>query len=416
MTASCVTASEDDVLAEQIKTWWDIESYASRCDVSGRSKDDEKALQMLEQTTKFDGERYEVGLLWKRRNPFLPNNYSSALNQMKSLEYRLERQPELKKLYQDTIKVDVEKGFVRILKQEELEATKMERQWYVPHHPEENPNKPGKVRRVCNAASKFRGISLNDNLLTGTDLLQNLIGIIFRFREQKIAITADIEAMFLQVKVQQEDCKVLRFLWRDNPNEPFKVYEYGRHIFGAKSLPTCANYALQQVARDYAQESPQIFKLIMRNFYKDDFVKSVPSAEQAIEIYKLLPAMLAKGGFQLTKWISNCEQTMTSIDQDDKSPASSKTFEAQPTSPSILGLQWNVDADNLEVCRRMQKEIPVKITQRAVLSHVSALFDSLGIVSPFTIRMRLLLKSIWKENRQSWVKELIEENRHEFKK
>ena len=51
MTASCVTASEDDALAEQIKTWWDIEPYASRCDVSGRSKEDEKALQMLEQTT-----------------------------------------------------------------------------------------------------------------------------------------------------------------------------------------------------------------------------------------------------------------------------------------------------------------------------------------------------------------------------
>ena len=351
MTASCVTASEDDVLAEQIKTWWDIESYASRCDVSGRSKDDEKALQMLKQTTKFDGERYEVGLLWKRRDPFLPNNYSSALSQTKSLDFRLEKKPELKKLYQDTIKVDVEKGFVKILKQEQLEATKLEKQWYVPHHPVQNPNKPGKVRRVCNAASKFRGTSLNDNLLTGPDLLQNLIGIIFRFREQRVAITADIEAMFLQVKVPPEDCIVLRFLWRDNPNKPVKVYEYGRHIFGAKSSPTCANYALQQVARDNAQESPPITKLIMRNFYMDDFVKSVPSAEQAIEIYKLLRAMLAKGGFQLTKCISNCEQTMTSIDQDDKSPASSKTFEAEPTSPSILGLQWNVDAGNLEVCR-----------------------------------------------------------------
>ena len=129
-----------------------------------------------------------------------------------------------------------------------------------------NPNKPGNVRRVCNAASKFRGISLNDNLLTRPDLLQNLIGIIFRFKEQKVAITADIEAMLLQVKVPPEDCKMLRFLWRDHPNEPVKVYEYGRHIFGTKSSPTCANYALQQVARDNAQESPQITKLIMRNF------------------------------------------------------------------------------------------------------------------------------------------------------
>ena len=145
----------------------------------------------------------------------------------------------------------------------------------------------------------------------------------------------------------------------------------------------------------------------------DEFVKSVPSAEQAIEIYKLLRAMLASGGFQLTKWISNCEQTMTTIGQADKSPSSSKTFEAGPFSPSILGLQWNVDADNLEVCRGMLKEIPVKITQRPELSHVSAVFNPLGIVSRFTIRMRL--KSIWKENGQSWDKELIEGNRHEFK-
>ena len=222
--------------------------------------------------------------------------------------------------------------------------------------------------------------------------------------------------MFLQVKVPPEDCKVLRFLWRDNPNEPIKVYEYGRHIFGAKSSPTCAHYALQQVANDNAQELPQMTKLIMRNFYMDDFVKSVPSAEQAIEICKLLRAMLAKGGFQFTKWVSNCEQTLTSIDQADKSPSSSKTFEAEPTSSSILGLQWNVDADNLEVSRGMQKEIPVKITQRAVSSHVSAVFDPLRIVSLFTTRMRLLLKSKWKANGQSWDKELNEGNRHEFKK
>ena len=64
----------------------------------------------------------------------------------------------------------------------------------------------------------------------------------------------------------------------------------------------------------------------------------------------------------------------------------------------------------------MQKDLPVKITQRAVLSNVSAVFDPLGIVSSFTIRMLLLLKSICKENGQSWDKKLNEENRHELKK
>ena len=188
------------------------------------------------------------------------------------------------------------------------------------------------------------------------DLLQNLIEIIFRFREQKIAITADIEAMFFRGSVPPEVCKVLQFLWRDNPKELIKVFENGRHIFGAKCLPTCANYVLQQVARDNAQESPQVTKLIIRNFYMNDFVKSVPSAEQAIEIYKLFRAILTKGGFQLTKWISNSEQTMISIDQADKSSSSSKTFEAETR---FLHRSWDFNGRlmqtiwrSAEACRR----------------------------------------------------------------
>ena len=81
-----------------------------------------------------------------------------------------------------------------------------------------------------------------------------------------------------------------------------------------------------------------------------------------------------------------------------------------------LGTTMQLWRRQSEVCRGMQKEIPVKITQRAVLSHVSAVFDPLGIVSSFTKRMRLLLKSIWMENGQSWDKEVNEKNRHEFKK
>ena len=143
MAATCAMASEDDALAEQIETWWDIESYASRCDVSGRSKEDEKALKISGKTTRFGGERYEVGLLWKRNDPVLSNNYFSVLSQMKSLEYRLEKK--LKRLYQDPIRADVEKEIVRVLDREELEASKLERQWYIPQQLVQNPKKsPGK--------------------------------------------------------------------------------------------------------------------------------------------------------------------------------------------------------------------------------------------------------------------------------
>ena len=165
---------------------------------------------MLESTTKFTGERYEVGMLWSEPEPNLPNNYSSALGQLYSLERRFQRDPNLKNLYQQSIDTDVEKGFLKILDESEVKGT-FGKEWYLPHHPVLNPNKPGKVRRVCNAASKYKEVCLNDKLLAGPDLLHGLIGAIFRFREGPIALTADIESMFLQVQVPEQDRSCLRF-------------------------------------------------------------------------------------------------------------------------------------------------------------------------------------------------------------
>ena len=82
------------------------------------------------------------------------------------------------------------------------------------------------------------------SLLTGPDLLQNLIYVLLRFRQHPFAVSADIEGMFLQVGVFPCDQPSLRFLWREDPASNVVVHQYTRHIFGAKDSPTCANYAL----------------------------------------------------------------------------------------------------------------------------------------------------------------------------
>ena len=150
LATESLVAAEMGPLADQVKSWWSMESYASICSVSGRSKEDDKALEMLKATTKFDGERYEVGLFWKNAKPHLSNNYSSAVSQFKSLERLLEKDEKLKQRYKETIDVDVQKGFVRILDEAELENTKSDLQWYFPRLLVLNPNKPDRVRRVCN--------------------------------------------------------------------------------------------------------------------------------------------------------------------------------------------------------------------------------------------------------------------------
>ena len=127
---------------------------------------------------------------------------------------RIQKDFDLRQRYEATIKVDLDNHHVCKIETHELKNTKFEPQWYLPHHQVINPIKPEKVRRVCHAASKYKGVALNDKLMCGTDLLQNLVGIISRFREHEIAMTAEIEAMFLQVKGPPAGCEILRYLWR----------------------------------------------------------------------------------------------------------------------------------------------------------------------------------------------------------
>ena len=171
--------------------------------------------------------------------------------------------------YKKTIDTDLEKGYIKRLTKEET-ADQAKRTWYHPHHFVLNPNKPGKVRRVCDAAAKYQGSSLNSHLVSGPDLLNNLVGIFMRFREEKVAPSGDIEAMFNQVAVPPEDQAALRFLWCQLPESEIEVYQYLRHIFGAKCSPTCSNYALVTTAEDNGLQYPVAARAIKRNFYMDD--------------------------------------------------------------------------------------------------------------------------------------------------
>ena len=211
---------------------------------------------------------------------------------------------------------------------------------------------------------------MNDKLLSGPDLLRNLVGIIFRFREHEIAITADVESMFLQVAVPKEECKVFRFLWRDKTDDEIKIYEYNRHVFGAKSSPTCANYGFQQAGRDNKEEFPEAARTIDRNFYMDDLVKSVDTPQEAIECYQQLTATLKRSGFALKKWASNSSEVIDVIPEEDRAESNELFLPAE--SSSILGLEWKIDEDCLQVCRGPNKECPTEITQRVVLSFVSS--------------------------------------------
>ena len=194
--------------------------------------------------------------------------------------------------------------------------------------------------RVLNRAAKFQGKSLNHALLTGPDLLQSLIYILIRFRQHNYAVSADIEGMFLQVGVLPKDQLSLRFLWREDPASEIAVYQYVRHIFGSKDSPTCANYALKRTRSDNQDTFPEAGKSVHRNFYMDDYLESSPTVEEASNKAKDLVTMQAKGGFNLTKLVSNIDHLPVELQHSSKpAPADAKVIPKPDESSHVLELK-----------------------------------------------------------------------------
>ena len=177
LTSTCfkVNIEHDNELASQVRSWYDIESFGANKQVDSRSAADVRAHEILESTTIHNGLRYNVGIMWAADNTQLPNNYFSSLVQLKSLEKGLAKDEDLREKNTSTIKEDLIKGYVIEVPDAHKVENRSDKEWYLPHHPVLNPNKPGKVRRVLNGAAKFHGASLIESLLTGPDLLHNLI-------------------------------------------------------------------------------------------------------------------------------------------------------------------------------------------------------------------------------------------------
>ena len=133
---------------------------------------------------------------------------------------------------------------------------------YIPHHCVSNKSKPDKIRVAFDAGANYNNTSLNEHLLKGTDLLNNLVSILMRFHFGKFPVIGDIEQMFHQVKVKETDRNALRFVWRESPYQNFSDFQMSTHLFGKIDSPCCANHALKKSIVDNVDLNAAVIKAI----------------------------------------------------------------------------------------------------------------------------------------------------------
>ncbi|XP_041461181.1 uncharacterized protein LOC121412436 [Lytechinus variegatus] len=405
---------EEQRLDDQLKQFWTTDFGAYMVgDKVGESIEDRRARKMMEESTSLVDGHYEVGLPWRHSPAFLPDSRKMAASRLHYLKGKFNRNEEMYKKYNATVQEYIDKGYAEEVEPYEHKGSSTKPLWYLPHHPVLHPHKPNKVRVVFDCAARSKGQSLNDQLLQGPDYTNSLVGVLTRFRQEPIALVADVEAMFHQVKVRNDDRDALRFLWwkdGDTSREPSE-YRMTVHLFGATSSPSIAGYALRKTADDNeTTDNHQATKIVRRNFYVDDCLTSVKSAEEASRLVNELRELLSKGGFRLTKWISNDRNVLSSVPETERAASVPNMDLDKLPVERTLGILWDVDQDSFGFQVNI-KEKPT--TRRGILSTASSLYDPLGFVAPFVLPAKALLQKLCREG-LGWDEPIPEDDEREW--
>ncbi|XP_059061602.1 uncharacterized protein LOC131854489 [Achroia grisella] len=298
-----------------IKAHYDIDALGISSKRLPIAKEERAVATFNRTATRVDG-RYVVGLPWERDNVALPPSYDMAASRLRGIERRMDRSTEFRLAYTAEINKLLDKGYAEEVTDDRFNN---DRAWYLPHFGVTNPNKPGKLRLVFDAAARSKGMCLNDALLDGPDMLRSLNGVLYRFREKPVAITADIREMFLQIKIREEDRAAQQFLWRgDDRINPPQKYVMTSMIFGARSSPFIAHSVRDRNAAEHRESHPSAYTAITRNHYMDDWVDSFDSEEEAARAIREVVEVHGGIGFTLAGWNTNRPSLLENVCEDQR--------------------------------------------------------------------------------------------------
>lgn len=378
----------------------------------GPSREDRKFMEIMEQSAILKNNHYQLNLPFKK-DVCLPNNFSVAKQRVTSLKRKFLKNERFFKEYSSNIKEMVSNGYAEEVPAQQLSGDSG-KVWYIPHHGVHHPKKKS-LRVVFDCAAVFKGASLNQQLLQGPNLNSTLLGVLLRFRQEPVAVMGDVQAMYHQVKVPESDRDFLRFLWwpEGDLTKQLSVFRMTVHLFGAVSSPSCAIFALRKTAEDNQGDFPaEVIQTVKENFYVDDCLKSMASEDEAVLMVKHLTMLCQRGGFTLTKWISNSRSVLQALPEEHRAKDLKELDMDRDELPveRALGLQWCVEDDtftfSLEVSQR-------SCTRRGMLSLSSSVYDPLGFLAPVLLPAKIVLQELCRRN-FGWDETVPQELRHHW--
>ena len=226
------------------------------------------------------------------------------MGRLKSNIARMRNKPELMKPYDSIIQDQINKGVI-----EKADSSSNGVKHYLPHHAVVNPHKPTTKLRVVydvSAKTKRENKSLNECLYRGPVMLNDLCGLLMRFRLHQIAIVADIEKAFLQIGLQPNQRDATRFLWLKDSDQSrvesgnIQEYKFCRVPFGLISSPFLLGATIESHLESYESE---VATKLKNDIYVDNVITGADSVESAIQVYREAKSIFKEASMNLREWI-----------------------------------------------------------------------------------------------------------------
>ncbi|XP_045105485.1 uncharacterized protein LOC123500995 [Portunus trituberculatus] len=276
--------------------------------------------------------------------------------------------------------------------------------FYIPHTEVLKPDSSSTpLRIVFNSSAKYMNFSLNEMWAKGPDVLNSLLGVLLRFREEEVAFAGDLAKMYNTIHMSLFDQHCHRFLWRD-----LKVHNKPDHYvltcvpFGDKPSGTIAMLALRLTAEIIQDQYPVAVNAIVKNSYVDDILGNCDNYEGANNLLREIEFVLGQGGFKVKHWILSGAHNPSKLDL------------AETQKEKVLGVVWEPNRDvfvfsvkiNFSPKHRkthtgpdlkpdnLTGETPQYLTKRMLLSQIATQFDPLGLVCPVTLKAKLMLRRL----------------------
>lgn len=351
----------------------------------GLSADDRQFIQMMDsELTKDSSGQWMAPLPFKEPREVLPNNRAQAYQRAKILD---------KSLQQNSVKRQHMVEFMDKVFQSgaaEVAIDTDKEKWYLPLFGVYHPRTRGQIRGVFDSSAVYEGKPLNDMLLSGPNLTNSILGAILRFRSDEFAVSADIEQMFYRFPVTPDHRRFLRFFWykENNPDLPLMEYQMRVHVFGNRPSPAVATYGLRRTVQNTDGDVKQH---VYRDFYVDDAFNSLPSREEAVSLLSRTQRMLREEvTIRLHKIASNDIQIMNQFPKEDLSKDLKNLDLDKDNLPQqlSLGLVWDLHLDVFQFCA---PDIQRPFSRRGLLS---AAYDPLGFLVPFSVSGKMLLREV----------------------